>query len=149
MAMYLTGSFPNRSGNICSGHPLPSKSSREVTKEQTANLYHRNFTSAGYSASSVEKYHYHSDCHRRIRCSLTLLPGILARSVSEVLAYPIRWLIIRTKVRCAYIFSCQGTVKELLLIGVKNNPFTCSDWERSNYRVFLKNSLKNFFELGK
>ena len=38
---------------------------------------------------------------------------------SEVLAYPIRWLIIRTKVRCAYIFSCQGTVKELLLIGVK------------------------------
>ena len=110
---------------------------------------HRNFTSAGYSASSVEKYHYHSDCHRRIRCSLTLLPGVLARSVSEVLAYPIRWLIIRTKVRCAYIFSCQGTVKELLLIGVKNNPFTCSDWERSNYRVFLKNSLKNFFELGK
>ena len=25
MAMYLTGSFPNRSGNICSQHPLPSK----------------------------------------------------------------------------------------------------------------------------
>jgi len=24
MAMYLTGSFPNRSGNICSQHPLPS-----------------------------------------------------------------------------------------------------------------------------
>ena len=80
---------------------------------------HRTFTSAGFSASSVEKYHYHSDCHRRVRCSLTLLPGVLARSVSEVLAYPIRWLIIRTKVRCAYIFSCQGTAKELLLIGVK------------------------------
>ena len=37
--------------------PCRAKSSREVTKEQTANLYHRNFTSAGYSASSVEKYH--------------------------------------------------------------------------------------------
>ena len=73
--MYLTGSFPNRSGNICSQHPLPSKSSREVTKEQTANLYHRNFTSAGFSASSVEKYHYPSDCHRRNRGNLFTYTG--------------------------------------------------------------------------
>ena len=129
MAMYLTGSFPNRSGNICSGHPLPSKSPREVTKEQTANLYHRNFTSAGYSASSVEKYHYHSDCHRRIRCSLTLLPGILARSVSEVLAYPIRWLIIRTKVLVNDLFSCQNTSERLPFSWFGINPFTCLKWE--------------------
>ena len=78
--MYLTGSFPNRSGNICSQHPLPSKSSREVTKEQTANLYHRNFTSAGYSASSVEKYHYPSDCHRRSGGKPDFRSGVLAHT---------------------------------------------------------------------
>lgn len=34
------------------------------------------------------RYHYHSDCHRRIRCSLTLLPGILARSIIRGLGVP-------------------------------------------------------------
>ena len=50
----------------------------EATKEQTADLYHRILTSAGYSASSLEKYHYLSDCHRHVRSNLTLIPGVLA-----------------------------------------------------------------------
>ena len=38
--MYLTGIFPTGRGNICSHPPLAEqKRSREVTKEQTANLY--------------------------------------------------------------------------------------------------------------
>ena len=65
----------------------------EVVKEQAAYLYHRNLTSAGYSASSVEKYHYLSDCHRHIGCNPILIAGVLAvLKFSEVSAYPLKWL---------------------------------------------------------
>ena len=121
MAMYLTGSFPNRSGNICSQHPLPSKSSREVTKEQTANLYHRNFTSAGYSASSVEKYHYPSDCHRRNRGNLLLIPGVLAVLQCRSHGVPDKVAkIIRIKVLVNDLFSCQNTSERADLFVVRN-----------------------------
>ena len=121
MAMYLTGSFPNRSGNICSQHPLPSKSSREVTKEQTANLYHRNFTSAGYSASSVEKYHYLSDCHRRNRGNLLLIPGVLAVLQCRSHGVPDKVAkIIRNKVLVNDLFSCQNTSEWADLFVVRN-----------------------------
>ena len=137
--MYLTGSFPSRSGNICSQHPLPSKSSREVTKEQTANLYHRNFTSAGYSASSVEKYHYHSDCHRRIRCSLTLLPGILACSIIRGLGVPDKVAkFIRNKVFVTCVFSFQSTSERLPFSWFGINPFTCLKWESVFGGCFFK-----------
>ena len=128
MAMYLTGSFPNRSGNICSQHPLPSKSSREVTKEQTANLYHRNFTSAGYSASSVEKYHYPSDCHRRNRGNLLLIPGVLAVLQCRSLGVPDKVAkIIRNKVLVNDLFSCQSTSERLPFSWFGINPFTHLD----------------------
>nr|DAZ67154.1 MAG TPA: hypothetical protein [Caudoviricetes sp.] len=66
---------------------------REVVKEQAAYLYHRNLTSAGYSASSVEKYHYLSDCHRHIGCNPILIAGVLAvLKFSEVSAYSLKWL---------------------------------------------------------
>ena len=121
MAMYLTGSFPNRSGNICSQHPLPSKSSREVTKEQIANLYHRNFTSAGYSASSVEKYHYPSDCHRRNRGNLLLIPGVLAVLQCRSHGVPDKVAkIIRIKVLVNDLFSCQNTSEWADLFVVRN-----------------------------
>ena len=58
--------------------PCRAYRSWEATKEQTADLYHRILTSAGYSASSLEKYHYLSDCHRHVRSNLTLIPGVLA-----------------------------------------------------------------------
>ena len=137
--MYLTGSFPNRSGNICSQHPLPSKSSREVTKEQTANLYHRNFTSAGFSASFVEKYHYHSDCHRRIRCSLTLLPGILACSIIRGLGVPDKVAkFIRNKVFVTCVFSFQNTSERLPFSWFGINPFICLKWESVFGGCFFK-----------
>ena len=41
---------------------------------------HRNLTSAGYSASSVEKYHYHSDCHRRSGGKPDFRSGVLAHT---------------------------------------------------------------------
>lgn len=66
---------------------------REVVKKQTAYLYHRNLTSAGYSASSVEKYHYLSDRHRHIGCNPILITGVLAvLKFSEVSAYLLKWL---------------------------------------------------------
>ncbi len=40
---------------------------------------HRNLTSAGFSASSVEKYHYPSDCHRRPGGNPGFRSGVLAR----------------------------------------------------------------------
>ena len=146
MAMYLTGSFPNRSGNICSQHPLPSKSSREVTKEQTANLYHRNFTSAGFSASSVEKYHYPSDCHRRNRSNLLLIPGVLAVLQCRSLGVPDKVAkIIRNKVLVNALFSCQSTSERLPFSWFGINPFTCLKWESVFGGCFFKISRKNFF----
>ena len=41
---------------------------------------HRNLTSAGFSASSVEKYHYHSDCHRRSGGKPDFRSGVLAHT---------------------------------------------------------------------
>ena len=147
MAMYLTGSFPNRSGNICSQHPLPSKSSREVTKEQIANLYHRNFTSAGFSASSVEKYHYPSDCHRRNRSNLLLIPGVLAVLQCRSHGVPDKVAkIIRNKVLVNDLFSCQSTSERLPFSWFGNNPFTHLDKGGQNahpkspiFQKFLEN----------
>ncbi len=96
-------------------------SSREVTKEQTANLYHRNFTSAGYSASSVEKYHYPSDCHRRNRGNLLLIPGVLAVLQCRSHGVPDKVAkIIRIKVLVNDLFSCQNTSERADLFVVRN-----------------------------
>ena len=139
MAMYLTGSFPNRSGNICSQHPLPSKRSREVTKEQTTHLYHRNFTSAGFSASSVEKYHYPSDCHRRNRGNLLLIPGVLAVLQCRSHGVPDKVAkIIRNKVLVNDLFSCQSTSERLPFSWFGINPFTCLKWESVFGGCFFK-----------
>ena len=51
-----------------------------IDLHQCCNLYHRNFTSAGYSASSVEKYHYPSDCHRRPGGKPDFRSGVLAHT---------------------------------------------------------------------
>ena len=94
---------------------------REVVKEQTAYLYHRNLTSAGYSASSVEKYHYPSDCHRRNRDNLLLMPGVLAVLQCRSLGVPDKVAkIIRIKVLVNDLFSCQNTSERADLFVVRN-----------------------------
>ena len=139
MAMYLTGSFPNRLGNIFSQHPLPSKRSREVTKEQTAHLYHRNFTSAGYSASSVEKYHYPSDCHRRNRGNLLLIPGVLAVLQGRSQGVPDKVAkFIRNKVLVTCVFSFQSTSERFPILRFGINSFTCLKWESVFGGCFFK-----------
>ena len=69
------------SRSICSQHPLRKAICfmREALRLQFAKPYHRNFTSAGFSASSVEKYHYRSDCHCRFGSKPNFRSGILAR----------------------------------------------------------------------
>ena len=70
---------------------LPTSADND--EENVAYLYHRNLTSAGYSASSVEKYHYLSDRHRHIGCNPILIAGVLAvLKFSEVSAYLLKWL---------------------------------------------------------
>ena len=101
--------------------PCRAISSREVTKEQTANLYHRNFTSAGYSASSVEKYHYPSDCHRRNRGNLLPIPGVLAVLQCRSHGVPDKVAkIIRIKVLVNGLFSCQNTSERADLFVARN-----------------------------
>ena len=97
----------------------------EVTKEQTAYLYHRILTSAGYSASSVEKYHYHSDCHRHIRGSLILIAGVLAILKYRNHGVPAKVAIIRNKVLVNDLFNFQAKRLPFLLSGM--NPFTHLD----------------------
>ena len=101
------------------------KRSREVTKEQTANLYHRIFISAGFSASSVEKYHYHSDCRRHIRGNLILIAGVLAILKYRNHGVPAKVAIIRNKVLVNDLFNFQAKRLPFLLSGM--NPFTHLD----------------------
>ena len=115
-AHFLTGRAIFVQGTSCR-----AISSREVTKEQTANLYHRNFTSAGYSASSVEKYHYPSDCHRRNMGNLLLIPGVLAVLQCRSHGVPDKVAkIIRIKVLVNDLFSCQNTSERADLFVVRN-----------------------------
>ena len=87
--------------------PCRAYRSWEATKEQTADLYHRILTSAGYYASSLEKYHYLSDCHRHVRCNLTLIPGVLAVLQLQSYGVPDKVAIIRINVLVTCIFSFQ------------------------------------------
>ena len=81
----------------------------------------RNFTSAGYSASSVEKYHYPSDCHRRNRGNLLLIPGVLAVLQCRSHGVPDKVAkIIRIKVLVNDLFSCQNTSEWADLFVVRN-----------------------------
>ena len=68
--------------SICSQRPLRKaiRFVREALRLRFAKPYHRNLTSAGYSASSVEKYHYHSDCHRRSGGKPNFRSGVLAHT---------------------------------------------------------------------
>lgn len=52
--------------SICPRHPCIAFALWETHRLQFAKPYHRNLTSAGFSASSVEKYHYFCCFHRRI-----------------------------------------------------------------------------------
>ena len=98
---------------------------REVVKKQTAYLYHSNLTSARYSASSVEKYHYHSDCHRHIRSNLILITGVLAILKYRNHGVPAKVVIIRNKVLVNDLFNFQAKRLPFLLSGM--NPFTHLD----------------------
>ena len=86
---------------------------------------HRNLTSAGYSASSVEKYHYHSDCHRHIRSNLILITGVLAILKYRNHGVPAKVAIIRNKVLVNDLFNFQAKRLPFLLSGM--NPFTHLD----------------------
>ena len=118
------------------------KRSREVTKEQTANLYHRIFISAGFSASSVEKYHYHSDCRRHIRGNLILTTGILSVLQSRSHGVPVVVAIIRNKVLVNVYSVVKNQVKRLPLSWYGNNPFTCLNWEMVSGHPIFKKSWK-------
>lgn len=89
------------------------------------DLYHRILTSAGYSASSVEKYHYHSDCHRHIRGNLILIAGVLAILKCRNHGVPAKVAIIRNKVLVNDLFSFQAKRLPFLLSGM--SPFTHLD----------------------
>ena len=82
---------------------------------------HRNLTSAGYSASSVEKYHYPPDCHRRNRGNLLLIPGVLAVLQCRSHGVPDKVAkIIRIKVLVNGLFSCQNTSERADLFVARN-----------------------------
>ena len=134
---------------VCSQRPLRKaiRFVREALRLQFAKPYHRNLTSAGYSASSVEKYHYHSDCHCRFSSKLNFRSGILARSPYiqwKSHGVPTCGLFIRTNVLSACLFNFQGTVKGKIPYP-KFSPFTYSHWERANAHPKSQKNLKKFF----
>ena len=100
--------------------PCQAKCLWEVTKEQTAYLYHRILTSAGYSASSVEKYHYHSDCHRHIGCNPILITGVLAILKYRNHGVPAKVAIIKIKVLTTCVFSYQRTSEKASVFIIRN-----------------------------
>ena len=128
--------------------PCRAYRSWETTKEQTADLYHRILTSAGYSASSVEKYHYHSDCHRHIRSNLILITGVLAILKYRNHGVPAKVAIIRNKVLVNDLFNFQ--VKRLPFFAIRNEPLH-SFGQRGmkctpKISSFPKNSSKKFLK---
>ena len=52
----------------------------EALRLRCAAPYHRDFTSAGFSASPIGKYHYHSDCRCRLGGNPSFRSGVLAAS---------------------------------------------------------------------
>ena len=124
---------------------MPSKTLWEVTKEQIANLYHRSFTSAGFSASPVGKYHYHSDCHRHNRGNLLFISGVLAILKFRSPGVPDKVAIIRNKVLVTCIFSFQSSNERLPILWFGINPFTCLNWER-HFAPPLSKNFSTFFE---
>ncbi len=84
----------------------------EALRLRCAAPYHRDFTSAGFSASPIGKYHYPSDCHRQTRWQSEIQVGG-SRLLPQWRGYgvPTFGLIIRNKVLSACIFSCQNAAK--------------------------------------
>ena len=116
-------------------------------KEQTAYLYHRILTSAGYSASSVEKYHYHSDCHRHIRGNPILIAGVLAILKKKNYGVPAKVAIIRNKVLVNDLFNFQAKRLPFLLSGM--NPFTHLDkgvWNAHPKSPLFQKFFKKFLK---
>ena len=120
--------------DICGGIAFPEIVKRLPYGKHLGHgvLYrvHRNLTSAGYSASSVEKYHYPPDCHRRNRGNLLLIPGVLAVLQCKSLGVPDKVAkIIRNIVLVNDLFSCQSISERLPFSWFGINPFTCLKWE--------------------
>ena len=137
----------NRS--ICSQHPLRKaiRSVREALRLRFAKPYHRNLTSAGYSASSVEKYHYHSDCHCHFSSKLNFRSGILARSpyiaIGKVKAYPPSGYSseLMSLAPVYSIFKLQRRRKSLF----GNQPLHLFGIEVPKRNLFLRKILKKIF----
>lgn len=144
-AMYLTDSFPNRSWQYLFSIPLPSKTLWEVTKEQIANLCHRSFTSTGFSANPVGKYHYHSDYCRHNMGNPLFISGVLAILKFRSLGVPDKMATIRNKVLVTCIFSFQSSSERLPILWYGINPFTCLNWER-HFAPPLSKNFSTFFE---
>ena len=119
--------------------PCRAYRSWEATKEQTADLYHRILTSAGYSASSVEKYHYHSDCHRHIRSNLILITGVLAILKYKNYGVPAKVAIIRNKVLVNDLFHFQA----------KRLPFLLSGMNTFHHIFSFEPKIISYYENGK
>ena len=122
----------------------------EAHRSQFAKPCHRNFTSAGLSASSVEKYHYHSDCHRHIRSNLILITGVLAILKYKNYGVPAKVAIIRNKVLVNDLFNFQAKRLPFLLSGM--NPFTHLDkgvWNAHPKSPLFRKFFKKFLEIKK
>ena len=120
---------------------------RETIKRSGAFWTHRDFTSAGYSASSVEKYHY----PMYWLSPYQVQPDFLSRgsrSLSKERGHgvPLTGLTAQGRYLMVCIFSCQGTRKEPLFWRAWNSPFTCSHWERDFWGVFFKKVEKLFWK---
>ena len=138
--------------SICSQRPLRKaiRFVREALRLRFAKPYHRNLTSAGYSASSVEKYHYHSDCHCRFSSKLNFRSGILARSPyinRKSHGVPTFGLFIRTNVLSACLFNFQGTVKGEIPCGeiTPSLIWTKGVKMHTQNRPFSEKNLKKIF----
>ena len=112
---------------LSSTPPAAAFAFRETLGSRCAAPCHRAFTSAGFSASSVEKYHYHSDCHRRPGGNPGFRSGVLARPpVRRSHGVSIFGLIIRSNVPSACIFNFQGS-RSGSRLWLGKNPFTYSE----------------------
>ena len=119
---------------------------RETHRSRCAAPCHRSFTSAGFSASPVGKYHYHPDCHRRIGSSPIVTTGFLARPVTGGLGVPAEVAIIRNNVLCACVFSCQSSRRGAAPFGSGEEPLHLFRLGEAIFQPSGQIFLKKFFD---
>ncbi len=117
----------------------------EALRLRCAAPYHRDFTSAGFSASPIGKYHYPSDCHRQTRWQSEIQVGG-SRLLPQWRGYGVPTSGLSSEIKSlAPVYSVVKMQRRVALrLGVVFCPFTYLELETEMTPCYLKKLEKIF-----